>query len=208
MSLRYIKPKRSKLDWESEDGFNALLELNSSAKLDASVDVIEQALASGESKFVAFTYLRQTAEELGNRFRAIGLRVEVVTGATPADGRHAPIERVRVAESPSVLVCNIDAVGVSLDLTFAQSCVFAELHYVPGKVSQAIGRLSRLSSKHSCNVFFIVVENSREQKQAEAFCRKQTSLNAIIQSGRDESVAIGVLDSSESDDEVLRRLMA
>lgn len=208
MSMRYIKPKRSKLDWDNEENFTALLNLNSSAKLDAVVDVILQAKDSGESKFVVFTYLRQTAVELGARLDAIGLQVEVVTGALAADARHDPIERIRTAQHhPAVLVCNIDAVGVSLDFTFAQTAVFAEQHWVPGKTSQALGRLVRLSSTRHCNCIFVVVEGSKEQRQAEAFCRKQGDLDKIIAGGRDELMAQSVLGQVESDENVLRGLM-
>jgi superfamily II DNA or RNA helicase len=206
MSLRYIKPKRSKLDWDNESAFDELLALNSSAKLDATVDVLCAARDSGETHFVAFTYLRQTAEQLGTRLHAAGFAVEVVTGAIPADLRHAPIERVRSATQATALVCNIDAVGVSLDFTFAQTAVFAEMSYVPGKNSQALGRLIRLSSKHACNCIWIVGEGTREMKQAEAFCRKQSSLDQIIASGRDEVNAMHVLSHNESDDDVLGRL--
>lgn len=209
MSMRYIKPKRSKLDWDSEDGFSQLLELNSSAKLDATVDIIEQARNAGESKFVAFTFLRQTADELGARLRAIGISdVQVVTGALSADKRHGPIERVRNATGTAALVCTVDSCGVGIDMTFAQTAVFAELHFVPGKLSQAMGRLIRLSSTHACNCIFIVCEGTREQKQAEALCRKQSALDRIIAGGRDEKEAQRVLSGQQkSDEDVLAELL-
>lgn len=208
MSMRYIKPKRSKLDWDSEDNFSQLLELNSSAKFDATVDVVEQAVQSGESKFVVFTYLRQSAENLGVQLQAIGLEVEVVTGATPADQRHAPIERIRTSDKPAVLICNIDAVGIALDMVFCTTAVFAEMSWVPGKTSQALGRLIRLSSRHACNCIFVVVEGSKEQRQAEEFCRKQGNLDLIIASGRDESAAASALSRVQSDEDILKELVA
>lgn len=210
ISMRYVKAKRAPkgLDWNDEDSFSQLLALNSSGKLDAAVEIISDARASGESKFVVFTFLRETAHQCGARLHALGLEVEVVTGEIPSDARHAPIDRVRTATKPAVLVCNIDAIGVSLDFTFAQTSLFVEQHWVPGKTLQAIGRLQRLSSKHAAQCIFVVCENSKEQRQAETFCRKAADLNAIISPGRDEIGAIDALGGvQESDEDILAGLV-
>jgi len=207
ISMRYVKPKRSKLDWDDESSFESLLQLNSSTKVDTAIDLIDGCIAGGERRFVVFTYLRDTAGLVGDRLRALGLEVEVVTGAIPADARHTAIERVRTAKGPSALVCNIDAIGVSLDFTFAQTSVFVEQHWRPGSTLQAIGRLQRLSSKHAAQCIFIVCEGSKEQRQAETFCRKQSDLNAILPAGRDEKSAVEALNRVESDDDILKGLL-
>jgi hypothetical protein len=56
---------------------------------------------------------------------------------------------------------------------------------------------------------FVVCEGSKEQRQAEAFCRKQGSLDKIIAGGRDEKEAQRVLGGADnlSDDEVLQALL-
>ena len=208
ISMRYVKAKKAKgLDWDDEASFDALLALNSSAKLDTAIEIINQAKESGETKFVVFTYLRQTAEDTGSRLAGLGLTVEIVTGATPSDLRHVGIQRIREAKGPAALVCNIDAIGVSLDFTFSQTSVFVEQHWRPGSTLQAIGRLQRLSSKHAAQCIFIVCEGSKEQRQAETFCRKQSDLNAILPAGRDEKSAVEALNRVESDEDLLRDLL-
>lgn len=206
-ALRYIKPKRSKLSWDVETDFSELVGLNSSQKLDETCDIVRAGRESGESKFVCFTYLKQTAYALGERLRALDFATEVVTGDTKADDRHALIERSRSSSKPAVLVCNIDAVGIGLDFTFATTAVFAELHWNPGKTSQAIGRLIRLSSVHPCLCYFVVCEGSREQRQAEALARKFKDLDQLIAAGRDEAAITETFTSGEqSDDSVLAEL--
>lgn len=201
--LRYIKPKRSKLEWDSETDFDQLVGLNSSQKLDEACDLIRLQRDAGEGKFVVFTYLKQTAAALGERLRGLDLAVEVVTGDIAADDRHALIERVRSSAKPSVLVCNIDAVGIGLDFTFATTAVFAELHWNPGKTSQAIGRLIRLSSTHPCLCYFVVCEGSREQRQAESLARKFADLDKLIAAGRDEAAITETFTQNEQTDEAV-----
>lgn len=194
VGLRYIKPKRTKLDWDDPQALDALLSLNSAGRIDATVDLIKEAHDSGQTHFVVFTYLRDTAAQLAGRFRALNLAVEVVDGGIPADVRHVPIVRVR--EGGGVLVATIDSIGVSLDLTFAQTAVFCESHWQPGATSQALGRLQRLSSTHPVSCYFVVCEGTVEERKAAAFVRKQNELDAVIASGSAEADAKKVLQSA------------
>lgn len=208
ISLRYVKPKRAKaLDWDSEVDFANLMGLNSSAKIDATAELIHAAKADGQSRFVVFTFLKATAAETGERLGTVGYNVRVVTGDTAPDRRHIPIGEI--AAQGGVLVCTIDSVGVALDFTFAETAIFAEQHWAPGATSQALGRLHRLSSTHPVSCYFIVVENSPEERKAAAFVRKLDQLEAVVARGSGEAGAAAVLTPPpESDTAILSELLS
>lgn len=208
ISLRYVKPKRAKaLDWDSEVDFSSLMGLNSSAKIDATAELIHAAKADGQSRFVVFTFLKATAAEIGERLGAAGYNVRVVTGDTAPDRRHIPIGEI--AAQGGVLVCTIDSVGVALDFTFAETAIFAEQHWQPGATSQALGRLHRLSSTHPVSCYFVVVEGSPEERKAAAFVRKLDQLEAVVSRGSGEAGAAAVLTPPpESDTSILSELLS
>lgn len=192
LMLRHVPVKQVTFDWDNPESFENFNEQNIDIKTEETVKILSQARENGENRFVVFTHLHRTAENIESALRKAGFDVVSLIGVTP-DARHKKVEIVALATTPTVLIASIEASGTAVDFTFATTAVFAEQHYVPGKTSQAAQRFHRLSSTHSTNVWFIVGEGTKEEIKAEVYCRKQKDLEHTYRGGEFEEKAVETL---------------
>lgn len=210
MSPVFIKPARAKkgLDWDDPQSFEALLGLNSSAKIDTVCEITQENLQAGITKFCWGVWLHQTAETLRARMEALGLKTFVVNGETPSDKRQAVFDAWARCAEPTVMIAGIAAVGVGVnELVAAQVAGCVEIPWRPSDLDQFMKRFERLNSTFSTMFYFFVVENSRDEKAAKAYLNRKADINAVIAAGEDDMAAIGALKNERSDEDLLRDLL-
>lgn len=105
--------------------------------------------------------------------------VRTVTGDTPMDVRQRHVDGFQAGEY-EVFVANMQAAGVGLTLTRANTVLFAELDWVPGTMTQAEDRAHRIGQKDNVLVRHVVLEGSVDAELAATLIRKQDILDRAL----------------------------
>ena len=209
VSTRYVKQRHLKgLDELKPEALESYQLAAGGAKIDATIEILDEARGSGQSKFAVLTHLKATAENAAAVLKARGYEVELVTGDTPEKERYAAFDRCRDSGKATVLVATMHSVGIGVDLTFAQTFVFAELYWSPSVVLQALGRFQRLSGRHNVNGYFLVMEGTMEEAVARFLEKKIEAIGKVITPGAAEAAASGVVKPREETEEEMLAAIA
>jgi SNF2 family DNA or RNA helicase len=141
-----------------------------SAKLRRLVDIAEEAALNGH-KVIVFSYFRDVltvvAEALGDR--AIG----PLTGSLPSARRQQLVDAFTEADSKAVLVSQIQAGGVGLNMQAGSVVILCEPQVKPTMESQAIARAHRMGQVRSVQVHRLLTPDSVDQRMLEILALKQ-----------------------------------
>ncbi len=122
------------------------------AKAKHTVDLVESAVEQGE-KVLVFSCFDEPVQRIASHF---GDRALVLTGATPSGKRQEIVDRFQSDDGAPVLVANIIAGGVGLNLTAAGQVVFNDLDWVPANHWQAEDRAYRIGQTRTVNVSYLI----------------------------------------------------
>jgi SNF2 family DNA or RNA helicase len=186
---RYVTPKRKKFDWDDETVFEELLAANSPQKLDTMMEVLDEAIEGGQTKFCVAAWLHQTVDQIAGLCAARGWEVFAVDGRVAPDKRLETIDAWGRSKSVSVLVAGIGAVGIGLSLSAAETSVMVEIPFRPSDMDQFINRFNDAEHDHAGLLVPIVVENSREEKAIHRYITKKNDIDAIVAPSSVESLA-------------------
>jgi SWI/SNF-related matrix-associated actin-dependent regulator 1 of chromatin subfamily A len=117
--------------------------------------------------------IRQIASAFGNQ-------AVMLTGETPLAERQRAIDRFQTDPNCRLFVGSITAGGVGITLTAASVCVFAELDWVPGNLTQAEDRLHRIGQRNSVLVQHLVVDGSIDAQLAHSIVAKQKIIDQAM----------------------------
>jgi len=84
-----------------------------------------------------------------------------------------------VTTSQTVMVCTIDAVQTGLDLSFCDRVIFAELVYVPAKISQSIKRFHRRGQLKNVEVTFLAAEDTLDERVIDINLAKIDAIQSV-----------------------------
>ena len=143
------------------------------AKMKRLLEILEDYRRDG-FKVVVFSYYRQVLETLeahvGERFRVVG----TLTGSVSDLERQRLIDRLGQAQGTAVLLSQIEAGGVGLNMQCANVCVLAEPQWKPSTELQAIARLSRMGQERPVFVHRLVAADTVDERLEEILARKGT----------------------------------
>ncbi|ABM21136.1 DEAD/DEAH box helicase [Marinobacter nauticus] len=179
---------------EARTAFHQMSEVRKETALSKVPQVVElakTALANG--KIILFCHHAEVVEAyvdaLNHHFkRQAGKRgtpatVAVVTGKTPNEQRQAQADRFQSDEQCKVFVGTIQAAGVGLTLTAAQTVLFAELDWVPGNMNQAEDRAHRIGQLDHVLVYHTAVEGSIDTQMIRRLIEKQQTIDEALEAG-------------------------
>lgn len=141
-----------------------------------------------EKKLVLFAHHTAMVDVLSRRILDEG--VVVIDGSVPSKKRQAIVESFQKDPKTRLMVANIKAAGVGITLTAASDVAFAQLWWTPSAIQQASDRIHRISQTEVCNVHFLLVENSVEEKLVRAIETKQQTADAVMDGKKTKSVSI------------------
>jgi SNF2 family DNA or RNA helicase len=152
-----------------------------SPKLRRLVEIVSQA-ADGGRKVIVFSYFRDVLETV----------TEVLTGPdgvpgiavvgpltgdiSPAD-RQAMVDELTSAGGPAVLVSQIQAGGVGLNIQAASVIIIAEPQLTPSMEEQAIARAHRMGQVRPVDVHRLLCEDSVDQRILELLADKREAFD-------------------------------
>jgi SNF2 family DNA or RNA helicase len=140
-----------------------------SAKLRRLAELVEEATAN-DRKVVVFSYFRDVLQTVTGMigWRAIG----PLTGSVTVSARQGMIDEFSSRKEPAVLVSQIQAGGVGLNIQAASVVILAEPQWSPAVEDQAIARCHRLGQVRRVDVYRILAENSVDQRMLEIISTK------------------------------------
>ena len=152
-----------------------------SAKLRRLVDIVGEA-ADGGRKVIVFSYFRDVlatvAEVLAGRDGVFGIPVVgPLTGDISPAERQAMVDELTNAGGPAVLVSQIRAGGVGLNIQAASVIIIAEPQLTPSIEEQAIARAHRMGQVRPVDVHRLLSEDSVDQRILELLAAKREAFD-------------------------------
>ena len=171
---------------------------DSSAKLKRLVEIVDEA-SEGGRKVVVFSYFRDVldlvCETLGERAHG------PLTGAVPPAKRQEMVDEFSKTKGHSVLVSQIQAGGVGLNMQAASVVILCEPQVKPTLETQAIARAHRMGQIRRVQVHRLLVTDSVDQRMLEileaktglfdAFARRSETAESIPEAVDVNAATIG-----------------
>lgn len=141
--------------------------------------VVEHCIELLESvqKLVIFCHHHDVVKGLAEGLAEYG--VVTLTGADSQNHRQEAVDDFQKGEA-RVFIGSIQAAGVGLTLTAADTVVCAELDWVPGNMTQAEDRCHRIGQLNSVLVQHVVIDGSIDSKLAQTLMDKQDVLDRAL----------------------------
>lgn len=146
------------------------------AVLEDSIAWIKDFLETGE-KIIVFAIHKDIISILQNEFKK---KCVVVDGSTSLPNRQKAVTDFQNKKEITVFIGNIQAAGVGITLTAASTVVFLELPWTPGELEQASDRCHRIGQKNAVNIYYLLGQDTIEEKLAQVIDSKRKVLSKII----------------------------
>ena len=149
---------------------------DSSAKLRRLLEITDEACENGR-KVVVFSYFRDVLDAV---CKTLGERAsEPLTGAMPPPKRQELVDAFTKAKGHAVLVSQIQAGGVGLNMQAASVVILCEPQVKPTLETQAIARAHRMGQIRRVQVHRLLVTDSVDQRMLEILDTKTGLFNAF-----------------------------
>ena len=170
------------------------------AKVKNTIEFVDGILDQGE-KAIIYSCFTHPTEMLNEHF---GDTARTLTGKTPGNQRQGIVDAFQEDDSVRVLIANIIAGGVGVNLTAARHVVFNDLDWVPANHWQAEDRAYRIGQTGTVNVYYFSAPGTLDEFVSEVLRTKSDIVSAVVEG---DSVAVEGAQTSDVLDE-LRRLVA
>jgi superfamily II DNA or RNA helicase len=164
-----------------------------SAKLRRLREIARQAADNG-LKVVVFSYFREVLDTVGAALPGV---VGTLTGATPATERQRLADEFAAVAGHAVLLAQVQAGGVGLNLQVASVVVLCEPQLTPATEEQAIARAHRMGQIRRVQVHRLLAADSVDQRLLTILGRKSRSFDAYARHSDTAQAAPEALDVSE-----------
>ena len=163
-------------------------DLANSSKCIRMLELLEQAADDGR-KVIVYSFFRETVAKVSQLLgdRCIG----VITGDTDIGSRQLLVDRLGTAPGGSVLVSQIVAGGVGLNIQSASIVIFCEPQIKPSLESQALSRVYRMGQVQSVQVYHLLCPHTLDEEMISILEEKQVEFDNFA----DESVVAGAYDN-------------
>jgi SNF2 family DNA or RNA helicase len=140
-----------------------------SEKMRRLIDIVQEA-EDNERKVLVFSYFRDVLDDVASVLP--GKVFGPLTGSVPAAKRQSMVDEFSRARHGAVLVAQIVAGGVGLNIQSASVVVICEPQLKPTTEWQAIGRSHRMGQLESVQVHRLLSEEGVDQRIIEILARK------------------------------------
>lgn len=169
------------------------------AKVERLLELVTEARRSGR-RVVVFSYFLTVLATAVEALRASGVAPDVLgplTGATPAAERQRLVDALGAGDAPGVLVAQIQAGGVGLNLQAASVVILCEPQVKPTLEAQAIARTHRMGQLHSVQVHRLLTEDAVDERLLEILQHKERLFDAFARASALAEATPAAVDVSE-----------
>lgn len=146
-------------------------------KVRAAIELAESILNNDE-QVVLFAHHKEVVRELTDALRQYG--VGIIAGETPAKDRQNIVNAFLMQGSKLRVMIITVAGAEGIDLYSASNIIFVEREWTPAREEQAEARLHRLGQKNACTAYYIVAQNTIDEKLDRAVSEKRAVFGQII----------------------------
>lgn len=140
-----------------------------SAKLDRLLEIVEEA-KDNDAKVIVFSYFRAVLDTV--RTEVSGAVFGPLTGATPSNQRQKMIDEFTAHHGRAVLVSQIEAGGVGLNIQAASVVILTEPQWKPSTEVQAIARAHRMGQVRTVQVHRLLAKDTVDEHMRRVLERK------------------------------------
>jgi SNF2 family DNA or RNA helicase len=176
---------------------------STSAKLQRLIEIADEA-GDNDHKVIVYSFFRDV---LGTVRAALGGRAfGPLTGSMPAASRQLVVDAFSQADGHAVLVSQIQAGGIGLNIQAASVVILCEPQVKPSLEAQAIARSHRMGQVRKVQVHRLLVADSVDQRMLEILSSKSRLFDEYA---RRSDVAASSPEAVDiSDVELARRVVA
>lgn len=156
---------------------NTLRQLAVNGALKNSIAWIKDFLDGGDQKLVVMAIHKTVIDALMEEFKAVAVKID---GSTPVAQRQGIVDKFQSDPTTRLFIGNIKAAGVGITLTAASNVAFLELPWTPGELDQAEDRVHRIGQKNAVNIWYLLAQNTIEEKLAKMIDSKRGVLTATL----------------------------
>lgn len=163
-------------------------DMTTSSKCMRLLELLDQAESEGR-KVIIYSFFRETISKVSDLLgrRCIG----VISGDTKMSTRQFLVDKLGEAPGGSVLVSQIIAGGIGLNIQAASIVVFCEPQIKPSLESQALSRVYRMGQVRSVLVYRLLCPDTIDDEMMLILDEKQAEFDNYA----DESVVAGAFDN-------------
>ena len=130
-------------------------------------------------------------------------------GSTRAEDRQKLVDEFTAVDGHAVLVSQIQAGGVGLNMQAASVVVLTEPQWKPSAEEQAIARCHRMGQVRRVHVHRLLAEDSVDQRMLEVMAEKGALMDAYVRESDLKDASVDAVDaSSHGAPEDERRIVA
>lgn len=130
-------------------------------------------------KLVVFGWFVEPLNELVKALTGLCMKPVHVDGSTPANRRAQLVEKFQSGDA-NVFVGQIEAAGEAINLSAADTVVFLDSAWVPGKNEQAMLRVVNTEKKVPTEALFATVEGSQDEHVQRTWARKASEISKVF----------------------------
>lgn len=166
-------------------------DMSASAKLGRLLELCNEARDEGR-KIVIYSFFRETISKVG---AALGDRcVGVISGDTKIELRQGIIDKLGTAPDGSVLLCQIQAGGVGLNIQAASIVIFCEPQIKPSLTWQALSRVYRMGQARNVLVYHLLCPDTVDDYMIQLFEEKKIAFDSFADESAIASAYDNILD--------------
>lgn len=172
-----------------------------SMKFNRLQEIVEEA-KSNHRRVIVFSYFRDVLDQVASRLR--GTTFGPLTGSMPAKERQLLVDRFANSSHGAVLVAQITAGGVGLNIQSASVVVICEPQIKPTMEDQAVARAHRMGQTEVVQVHRLLTENSVDERIRVLLKDKKRIFEEFA---RDSVIAKRATDAVDMTDAELARMV-
>jgi len=173
-----------------------------SAKYERLSEILEEH-ADAKRKVVVFSYFRQTIEDVC----ALAGGAPRITGDTSGAQRQQIIDEFSSDPTATVLVSQIEAGGLGINLQAAQVVILMEAQFKPSSEWQAIARVHRMGQSRSVMVHRLLARNTIEERLVQLIAEKTQIFKHFAHDSSVRDASLMAVDTSGNFEMDLQRLL-
>jgi superfamily II DNA or RNA helicase len=173
-----------------------------SAKYERLSEILEEH-ADAKRKVVVFSYFRQTIEDVC----ALAGGAPRITGDTSGTQRQQIIDEFSTDPAANVLVSQIEAGGLGINLQAAQVVILMEAQFKPSIEWQAIARVHRMGQSRSIMVHRLLARNTIEERLVQLIAEKTQIFKHFAHDSSVRDASLMAVDTSGNFEMDLQRLL-
>lgn len=177
-ALDYLQrnPARSGPTWATFLGqLNRARHAVAVAKIAATIEAVRERIDANE-KAVVFTSYTTVVKALTEAF---GPAAVSITGEDSSAARQVAADALQTDSNVGVLIGNLHAAGIGLNLTAATHVLFSDLDWVPGNHWQAEDRIYRIGQTRPAFVTYLLAEGTLDDSVAALLEAKARSVSVM-----------------------------